>query len=96
MSFEQIPLFEESPKPGRGVLIETTQKKTEREAAEAKAAFARMRAAVENAPSWDVLKRSGDVDDGRSRHTRKMRGAPEGDARSDSWIKDHEDRQDSR
>lgn len=96
MSFEQIPLFEESRKPGGKILIETAQEKALREAAEAKAAFAKIHEVIENAPAYDKLKRSTDAEDGRNRYTRKLSGATDGDTEMRSWIKDHEDRQDAR
>ncbi len=96
MSFEQIPLFEESRRPGGKILIETTQEKAAREAAEAKTAFAKIHEAIENAPAYDKLKRNTDADDGRNRYARKMRETSESIENADSWIKDHEARQDSR
>ncbi len=96
MPLEQIPFFEESKKPGKAVLIETAQEKSQREAAEAKAAFAHIKEVVKNAPSWEDLKRSGSVDDGRSRHTRKLRPTPEGDTKAGGWMREHEARQDDR
>lgn len=99
MPLEQIPLFEESQKPGKAVLTETPQEKTVREAAETKAAFARIQEVVKNTPSWQDLRRSGQVedsDDGRNRHARKLRPASEGDARAGGWLREHEARQDDR
>lgn len=75
--------------------VETPQEKVTREAAEAKVAFAHIHEVVENAPEWTGLHKSGEVgnlDDGRNRHARKLRD----DGEVHSWIKDHEDRQDSR
>ena len=101
MPLEQIPLFEESRRPGKAVLIETAEEKTVREAAEAKAAFAHMREVVQNAPSWTDLRRSGQVADERNRHSRKLRGGSEqgtefNESPVGGWIKEHEARQDAR
>ncbi|MEI6346018.1 MAG: hypothetical protein WCO79_02185 [bacterium] len=97
MSFEQIPLFEESRESGKTVLIETAAEKKARLAAEAKAAFARIQEVVKNSPSWEELKRSGHVDDGRLRHTRKLRSGSESVGETkEGWMKGHEARQDER
>ncbi|MEK7644811.1 MAG: hypothetical protein AAB391_00605 [Patescibacteria group bacterium] len=98
MSFEQIPLFEESRQPGKAVLIETSEEKTARESAETKAAFARIQEVVKNTPSWEDLKRNAPMDDGRSRHTRKLgEGANKiSNDTSGSWMREHEARQDER